>query len=120
MSCRTLELAGVHTLATTLFTMTQAILAAEVNCTYVAPYVNQLRVHFQPGLVYNHIPSNPVALSDRLDSPTRINSYTSVLRSRNTFNLSKPKPRSSQLVSQARQRSTLWPGCSISPLLRAC
>lgn len=52
MACRTLELAGVHTLATTLFTMTQAILAAEVNCTYVAPYVNQLRVHFQPGLVY--------------------------------------------------------------------
>lgn len=48
-ACRTLEQAGVPTLATTLFTMTQAVLAAEVGCTYVAPYVNQLRVHFEPG-----------------------------------------------------------------------
>lgn len=49
MACRTLELAGVHTLATTLFTMSQAVLAAEAGCTYVAPYVNQLKVHFEPG-----------------------------------------------------------------------
>ncbi|CAG7925517.1 unnamed protein product [Penicillium olsonii] len=46
MACRTLELAGVRTLATTLFTMAQAVLAAEVGCTYIAPYVNELRVHF--------------------------------------------------------------------------
>ena len=52
MACRTLESAGVHTLATTLFSMSQAILAAEVGCTYVAPYVNQLKVHFEPGLVF--------------------------------------------------------------------
>lgn len=51
MACRALESAGVHTLATTLFTMTQAALSAEVGCTYVAPYVNQLKVHFEPGLV---------------------------------------------------------------------
>ncbi|EED18057.1 transaldolase, putative [Talaromyces stipitatus ATCC 10500] len=51
MACRTLQLAGVHTLATTLFSMPQAILAAEVGCTYVAPYVNQLKVHFEPGFV---------------------------------------------------------------------
>ncbi|BCR91001.1 transaldolase family protein [Aspergillus chevalieri] len=49
MACRILELAGVHTLATTLFTMAQAVLAAEVGCSYVAPYVNQLRVHFEMG-----------------------------------------------------------------------
>jgi len=49
MACRVLELAGVHTLATTLFTMAQAVLAAEVGCTYVAPYVNQLKVHFEMG-----------------------------------------------------------------------
>ncbi|CAL00250.1 uncharacterized protein An07g03160 [Aspergillus niger] len=48
-ACRVLEQAGVRTLATTLFTMPQAILAAEVGCTYIAPYVNQLRVHFEPG-----------------------------------------------------------------------
>ncbi|KAE8152490.1 transaldolase [Aspergillus avenaceus] len=47
MACRTLEQAGVRTLATTLFTLTQAVLAAEVGCTYVAPYVNQLKVHFE-------------------------------------------------------------------------
>ncbi|KAM0120416.1 hypothetical protein ACP6JC_002837 [Aspergillus fumigatus] len=49
MACRALEMAGVRTLATTLFTMSQAILAAEVGCTYIAPYVNQLKVHFEPG-----------------------------------------------------------------------
>jgi len=51
MACRILELAGVHTLATTLFTMAQAVLAAEVGCSYVAPYVNQLRVHFEMGYI---------------------------------------------------------------------
>ena len=49
MACRSLELAGVNTLATTLFTLSQAILAAEVGCSYIAPYVNQLKVHFEPG-----------------------------------------------------------------------
>jgi transaldolase len=29
--------------------MPQAVLAAEVGCTYVAPYVNELKVHFEPG-----------------------------------------------------------------------
>lgn len=49
MACHTLQLAGVHTLATTLFSMTQAVLAAEVGCTYIAPYVNELKVHVQAG-----------------------------------------------------------------------
>ncbi|OQE12321.1 hypothetical protein PENVUL_c001G09544 [Penicillium vulpinum] len=53
MACRTLELAGVHTLATTLFSMTQAVLAAEVGCTYIAPYANELKVHFEAGYVDN-------------------------------------------------------------------
>ncbi|KAI9374487.1 hypothetical protein BJX61DRAFT_532333 [Aspergillus egyptiacus] len=51
MACRTIEQAGVRTLATTLFTLVQAALAAEVGCTYIAPYVNQLKVHFEPGFV---------------------------------------------------------------------
>ncbi|KAL4740030.1 hypothetical protein BDV11DRAFT_214767 [Aspergillus similis] len=51
IACRTLEMAGVRTLATTLFTFVQATLAAEVGCTYIAPYVNQLKVHFEPGFV---------------------------------------------------------------------
>lgn len=49
MACRTLEEGGVRTLATTLFSMPQAELAAEVGCTYVAPYVNELKVHFEEG-----------------------------------------------------------------------
>lgn len=49
MACHTLELAGVRTLATTLFGMAQGMLAAEVGCTYVAPYVNELKVHFNAG-----------------------------------------------------------------------
>ncbi|PYI28010.1 transaldolase [Aspergillus indologenus CBS 114.80] len=48
-ACALLEASGVRTLATTLFTRTQAARAAEVGCTYVAPYVNQLKVHFEPG-----------------------------------------------------------------------
>jgi transaldolase len=48
MACRTLELTGIHTLATTIFSMPQAVLAAEAGCSYVAPYVNQLKVHFEP------------------------------------------------------------------------
>jgi transaldolase len=48
-ACRILEKRGVATLATTLFSMEQAALAADSGCTYIAPYVNQLKVHFVPG-----------------------------------------------------------------------
>ena len=51
LACRALEEEGVATLATTLFTPHQALLAAKVGCTYVAPYVNELRVHFEQGFV---------------------------------------------------------------------
>ncbi|PWY90769.1 transaldolase [Aspergillus heteromorphus CBS 117.55] len=48
-ACQILERAGIRTLATTLFTLPQAALAAEMGCMYVAPYVNQLKVHFEDG-----------------------------------------------------------------------
>lgn len=48
-ACYTLQSTGVKTLATTLFSMTQAVLAAEVGCTYIAPYVNELKVHVKAG-----------------------------------------------------------------------
>ncbi|KAH8906408.1 aldolase [Coniochaeta sp. PMI_546] len=47
-ACRELEMHGIATLATTMFCMEQAVLAAHVGCTYIAPYVNELRVHFDP------------------------------------------------------------------------
>ena len=48
-ACRTLEVTGITTLATTLFTMTQAALAGEVGCHYIAPYLNELRVQTEAG-----------------------------------------------------------------------
>ncbi|KAL1305875.1 hypothetical protein AAFC00_004025 [Neodothiora populina] len=41
----------IHTLATTLFSPLQAATAARANCTYIAPYVNELKVHFVPGYI---------------------------------------------------------------------
>jgi transaldolase len=38
----------ITTLATTLFVLEQAVLAGEVGAHYIAPYVNELRVHFDP------------------------------------------------------------------------
>ena len=48
-ACRELQRAGVATLATTLFTQEQAILAGEVGCAYIAPYVNDLRTQTNKG-----------------------------------------------------------------------
>ncbi|TDZ44885.1 Transaldolase [Colletotrichum trifolii] len=53
-ACRILEHKGIATLATTLFCMEQAVLAADAGCTYIAPYVNELKVHFVPGYVDEH------------------------------------------------------------------
>ena len=46
-ACRILEALGIRTLATTLFTLEQAALAGDAGCCYVAPYVNELQVHFE-------------------------------------------------------------------------
>lgn len=48
-ACRALEAQGTKTLATTLFSMEQAALAAEVGCSYIAPYINELKAQFEPG-----------------------------------------------------------------------
>ncbi|CAG8949078.1 hypothetical protein HYFRA_00002207 [Hymenoscyphus fraxineus] len=45
-ACRQLKDMGIRTLATTLFTMEQAILAGEVGCVSISPFVHELRVHF--------------------------------------------------------------------------
>ncbi|KAJ6596681.1 hypothetical protein B0H10DRAFT_2088439 [Mycena sp. CBHHK59/15] len=50
LACRTLQDGGVQTLATCLFSLPQAVAASQAGCVYVAPYFNELRVHFQPGL----------------------------------------------------------------------
>ena len=50
-ACAALEESGIATLATTLFSMEQAAYAAHVKCTYIAPYINGLKVHFDPSYV---------------------------------------------------------------------
>ncbi|KAK5943162.1 hypothetical protein PMZ80_004168 [Knufia obscura] len=51
MACGQLAEKGINTLATTLFTIEQAAVAAKMKATYIAPYVNELAVHFEPGFV---------------------------------------------------------------------
>ncbi|KAK3079823.1 hypothetical protein LTS18_003825, partial [Coniosporium uncinatum] len=51
-ACKELEEMGIKTLATTLFCLEQAVLAGSNGCTYIAPYVNELRVHVDDG--YKH------------------------------------------------------------------
>lgn len=45
-ACRELSNLGIKTLATTLFTMEQAVLAAEAGCIYIAPFVHELKAFF--------------------------------------------------------------------------
>ena len=50
-ACAKLEAKGIKTLATTPFTIEQAVLAAEADCTYIAPYLNELKVHFEESVL---------------------------------------------------------------------
>jgi len=45
-ACRKLSNVNINTLATTLFTHEQAILAAECGCMYIAPFVHELKAFF--------------------------------------------------------------------------
>lgn len=45
-ACKRLTALGINTLATTLFTMEQVILAGEVGCIYIAPFVHELKAFF--------------------------------------------------------------------------
>ncbi|RPD70191.1 aldolase [Lentinus tigrinus ALCF2SS1-7] len=50
LACREVEKEGIRTLATSLFSVSQALAAHEAGCLYIAPWLNQLRVHFEPAL----------------------------------------------------------------------
>lgn len=50
LACQQLEREGIRTLATCLFSVEQAVAASQAGCLYVAPYFNELRVHFEPSL----------------------------------------------------------------------
>jgi transaldolase len=46
--CSQLQKEGINTLATTLFSVDQAVAAVQAGCLYIAPYFNELSVHFEP------------------------------------------------------------------------
>ncbi|KAJ3767928.1 hypothetical protein FB446DRAFT_753359 [Lentinula raphanica] len=48
VACAQLQKEGIQTLATCLFNVSQALAAHQAKCVYVAPYFNELRVHFEP------------------------------------------------------------------------
>ncbi|KAJ7582696.1 aldolase [Mycena floridula] len=50
VACAKLQEMGIQTLATCLFSLEQAVAASQANCLYIAPYFNELRVHFEPTL----------------------------------------------------------------------
>ncbi|KAI0825130.1 aldolase [Trametes gibbosa] len=50
VACNYLERIGIRTLATCLFSVPQAMAAHQAGCLYIAPYFNELRVHFEPGV----------------------------------------------------------------------
>ncbi|KGO74140.1 Aldolase-type TIM barrel [Penicillium italicum] len=45
-ACRELALCGIKTLATTVFTMEQAVLAGEAGCVSMSPFVHEAKAHF--------------------------------------------------------------------------
>lgn len=59
-ACRQLKADGIKTLATTVFTMEQVILAGEAGCVSISPFVHELKMgfdstyvpHFPPILCY--------------------------------------------------------------------
>lgn len=53
-ACSKLKSLGIQTLATTLFTLEQAILAAEVGCIYVSPFLHELKVLLDETWAFNH------------------------------------------------------------------
>jgi len=50
VACQYLEKSSINTLATCLFSVPQAVAASQAGCLYVAPYFNELRVHFEPSI----------------------------------------------------------------------
>lgn len=48
VTCAQLQKEGINTLATTLFSVDQAVAAVQAGCYYIAPYFNELSVHYDP------------------------------------------------------------------------
>lgn len=66
-ACRELEQKGITTLATVVVSLEQTALAAAAGCRYIAPYVNELRVHFDSRYCcrYPYLPRCPSRRANR-------------------------------------------------------
>lgn len=69
---------GIKTLATTIFTMEQAILAAEMGCTHISPFMNELKTVIDPSLVA------PIEVVIDIGAMTAVRVLTYASRSSNT------------------------------------
>ncbi|KIY70567.1 aldolase [Cylindrobasidium torrendii FP15055 ss-10] len=49
LACKTLQEEGIQTLGTCVFGLEQALAAGAAGCLYLAPYFNELQVHFVEG-----------------------------------------------------------------------
>lgn len=84
LACQQLEKTGIRTLATCLFSVPQALAASQAGCLYIAPYFNELRVHFEPTVwkkYKNTAVEHPTAqvIKDIISTFKLINSKTLVM-----------------------------------------
>jgi Transaldolase/Fructose-6-phosphate aldolase len=110
-ACRQLKADGIKTLATTVFTMEQVILAGEAGCVSISPFVHELKMgfdstyvpHFPPILCY---PVRGGLLITSKDIRITIPYWTSASKHSNT---------TSKTPSQLESRPV-----AASPLMRFC
>ncbi|KAF7335405.1 Aldolase [Mycena venus] len=72
LACRELQAGGIQTLATCLFSLPQAVAASQAGCTYVAPYFNELRVHFEPGVWVEKFESKTLVMPASIVTPKEV------------------------------------------------
>ena len=87
-ACRKLSALNINTLATTLFTLEQAILAAECGCMYIAPFVHELKAFFDES--YNDGGAN-LALCDEIQQYYKMNQYPTKVKAAGLLTLDEAK-----------------------------
>lgn len=87
-ACRKLSALNINTLATTLFTLEQAVLAAECGCMYIAPFVHELKAFFDES--YNDGGAN-LALCHEIQQYYRRNGYPTKVKAAGLLTLDEAK-----------------------------
>ena len=87
-ACRKLSALNINTLATTLFTLEQAILAAECGCMYIAPFVHELKAFFDES--YDDGGAN-LALCHEIQQYYKMNQYPTKVKAAGLLTLDEAK-----------------------------